>query len=390
MKRVWNVFVLTVLLLALTACGKSTADQWQEQYDLGQKYLLEEDYEAAIVAFTAAIEIDPNEAAAYVGRGDAYVMAASAGSKTPVENYETALADYETALSLYAEEEDTSAVVEKLRERYLALAGYYEEQGDDEQALIYYEKAYQLTRDETISEQIEAIKLDSKQWKADLTEEETAVFENVITAINDGSNEDIYNAAINSDLFSIVKSKGYDTSVSNVDKSMFDYENTFQGTGMCVDITFWEENPQIEIYLGDWKEGMADGEGRLITINGDGTWFEKAVGTWRDGYAEGTFQYEKGYKRDNFESTLIITGELKTGYWDGEVYFTDIHSKTNGEIVTETETILFSGGIREEGSYGVVETEPREVLFHTHTGNDKLRSLSFYIYHKYTTGLRLW
>ena len=42
---------------------------WQEQYDLGVRYLAEGNYEEAIIAFTAAIEIDPNRVEAYMGRG---------------------------------------------------------------------------------------------------------------------------------------------------------------------------------------------------------------------------------------------------------------------------------------------------------------------------------
>ena len=45
---------------------------WQEQYDLGMRYLIEGNYSEAIVAFTSAIEIDPKIAPAYVGRGDTY------------------------------------------------------------------------------------------------------------------------------------------------------------------------------------------------------------------------------------------------------------------------------------------------------------------------------
>ncbi len=157
MKKISGAFLFVALLFALASCGKSAASQWQEQYDLGQKYLLEEDYGAAIVAFTAAIEIDPNEAAAYVGRGDAYMMRAEAETQTVEESYENAAADYETALSLYAEEDNTSEVIEKLSESYLALAEYYEAQGDDDTARTYYEKAYELTGDEEIAERIEML-----------------------------------------------------------------------------------------------------------------------------------------------------------------------------------------------------------------------------------------
>ena len=50
---------LLAVLLLLTACGQTAEAAWQEQYDLGMKYLSEGNYEEAIIAFTAAIEIDP-------------------------------------------------------------------------------------------------------------------------------------------------------------------------------------------------------------------------------------------------------------------------------------------------------------------------------------------
>ena len=74
MKKLCGVLGILMLLALAAACGKSTTEKWQEQYDLGQQYLLEESYEEAIVAFTAAIEIEPNQAGAYIGRGNAYIL----------------------------------------------------------------------------------------------------------------------------------------------------------------------------------------------------------------------------------------------------------------------------------------------------------------------------
>lgn len=54
------VFVLSTFLL--TSCGEGEQVQensWQEQYDLGVRYLSKSNYEEAIIAFTAAIGIDP-------------------------------------------------------------------------------------------------------------------------------------------------------------------------------------------------------------------------------------------------------------------------------------------------------------------------------------------
>jgi len=63
------------LLLFLSACSKTGAapSAWQEQYDLGIRYLGEGNYEEAIIAFTAAIEIDPKNADAYLSLAEVYI-----------------------------------------------------------------------------------------------------------------------------------------------------------------------------------------------------------------------------------------------------------------------------------------------------------------------------
>ena len=71
-----GIYGLLVLMLlgTLAACGKSAAERWQEQYDLGMKYLEEQNYEEAIVAFTGAIEIDPNQPDTYIALSDIYAV----------------------------------------------------------------------------------------------------------------------------------------------------------------------------------------------------------------------------------------------------------------------------------------------------------------------------
>ena len=67
------LIVVLSLLLLLTACGKKqTAPTWQEQYDLGVRYLSEGKYEEAIIAFEAAIEIDPKRKEAYTSLAEVY------------------------------------------------------------------------------------------------------------------------------------------------------------------------------------------------------------------------------------------------------------------------------------------------------------------------------
>ena len=68
-----------------------SAGRVSRNLDLGNKYLLAEDYDSAISAFSKAIEIDSMNADAYIGRGDAYKAK---------EDYANAWADYEKAQEL--------------------------------------------------------------------------------------------------------------------------------------------------------------------------------------------------------------------------------------------------------------------------------------------------
>lgn len=73
MRRICSWILIIALLLGLCACGQNVETQWQEQYDLGVRYLSEGNYEEAIIAFSAAIEIDPKRPEAYLGAAETYI-----------------------------------------------------------------------------------------------------------------------------------------------------------------------------------------------------------------------------------------------------------------------------------------------------------------------------
>ena len=113
-----KAFALLLLCLTLTACSREPAAVWQEQYDLGVRYLSEGSYQEAVLAFTAVIEIEPNLAEAYSGRADAYIAAAqeSADEALAAEYLRNALSDYEAAAALgdTAAEEKAQRIREQL------------------------------------------------------------------------------------------------------------------------------------------------------------------------------------------------------------------------------------------------------------------------------------
>lgn len=144
MKRIGILLLAAVMLLS--ACGRQTSvadvkqePSWQEQYDLGVRYLSEGNYEEAIIAFTAAIEIDSKQAPAYVGRGDAYVL-----SGDIEKNLTAAQTDYEKAIELD----------ELLVDAYLGLADVYIRQENYEKALEILQCGFEKAPDDKIEEKI--------------------------------------------------------------------------------------------------------------------------------------------------------------------------------------------------------------------------------------------
>lgn len=126
-------FLILLILVVCSGCTQSYREQsaeaapndtsWQEYYDLGVRCLSEGNYDEAIIAFSAAIEIDAKQALAYAGRGDAYWGAnASLGENSDAEArneiYKKSLDDYVTAIEL---DGNTATWYRKAAEIYLAL-----------------------------------------------------------------------------------------------------------------------------------------------------------------------------------------------------------------------------------------------------------------------------
>jgi len=118
MSKMWWMFIgaVTVMVVALVAVlvttGGSANRKLEKQLDLGAKYLTELEYESAIVAFEAALEIEPKSVTAYRGLAEAYV----------------AMADYEAAIEvlhrgiLETEEASLQNILEEITEKQLQVS----------------------------------------------------------------------------------------------------------------------------------------------------------------------------------------------------------------------------------------------------------------------------
>lgn len=142
MKKIGRLWLIFMIVSCLAACGQSAQAAWQEQYDLGVRYLSEGNYEEAILSFTAAIEIDPRRPEAFVGRGDAYVR-----SGETAEHLSAAQEDYKAAIALN----------EMLPGAWLGLADVYIKQGDWDAARMTLEAGYAATGDAGLGERLDQL-----------------------------------------------------------------------------------------------------------------------------------------------------------------------------------------------------------------------------------------
>ena len=293
MRKIITVLLFFVILLALPACGApptpsaamQEAPTWQEQYDLGLRLLSEGNYEEAIIAFTAAIEIEDKYVDAYVGRGDAYTglatLALAEQDLTLTEQYcDQALADYETAVTLGAGEN----VQEKLQllRSELALAQLSEE------AQLLLEPLYATF----VADDLELAREHMRQ--------------------------EVYCSM--SDLIT----EGYLYYEGSGAQSLAVYPNNYY-------------------YFGGWDNGVRSGEGLWIrAVYGEEDWTDSYYyrGPWTDdlpngiGYIEelsdiNKIQLNEG---DSAPIRVEITGEFFGGCYHGEIYEV-WHMNTGGTMI---------------------------------------------------------
>lgn len=134
------LMAIALLLPILTSCSKPTGTlSAAELLELGEKYLLELNYEQAVVCFTSVIEIEPKNVRAYVGRGNAYVLWD--------EQLDLAKSDYEKALE----------IDDKCTDGYLGLVDVYIRLNEFDKALEIAELGYTKTGNDTLKAKIDEI-----------------------------------------------------------------------------------------------------------------------------------------------------------------------------------------------------------------------------------------
>ncbi|WP_031547542.1 tetratricopeptide repeat protein [Oribacterium sp. FC2011] len=169
MKKIIRVFINLLIVLTLCSCA-SKAQQIEKQLTLGNKYLIDLDYEQAILAFNKVIEIDPKITDAYNGLGEAYYKQAQAQTDYTAADplYMNSSENYKTVLALISDGTGTTTsekslevinndVLGVLTELYGAWADMALKVGDTDRAVEILEEGYLILRDEELLKKSQAI-----------------------------------------------------------------------------------------------------------------------------------------------------------------------------------------------------------------------------------------
>ena len=142
-KKKWLLPTIIAVIVVIAAISAIIvyilpANRLNRQLALAEKYMSELNYEAAILAYKAAIEIDPKNVEAYHGAVEAYSLADNK------DGFETLYADALTVVEeLSAEELD--ATIELVKDIYLTASNVYD---DNEKTAEVLEKGYEVTNND--------------------------------------------------------------------------------------------------------------------------------------------------------------------------------------------------------------------------------------------------
>ena len=127
--------IVVIAALVSIAIYNLPANRRDRQLALAEKYMSELNYEAAVLAYKAAIEIDPKNVEAYHGAVEAYSLA---DNKDGFEDL------YTDALSVVDElsDDELNATIELVKDIYLSAPNVYD---DNEKTAEVLEKGYEVT-----------------------------------------------------------------------------------------------------------------------------------------------------------------------------------------------------------------------------------------------------
>lgn len=334
-KYIRAILKLMSIVLILCSCGKSIEQQIAEQLELGQKNLIEMNYEEALIAFQKVIELDDKNIEAYMGLGKSYKgQADNAGDQGALQYYELSGEAFQKVIQL-----DENNI-----EAYLGIGNAYEKLAEGflneslEEALRYYElaaEAYEkvhlldLGNSQACEHLItiykklgdldriqELLKSYQRGNEGEELKRELEIWNTCIGTI--GQIRDFCEAGDIDSIFLLMQSDEYSqlkelsTELGNLVFNMGDGK----GLGLYPAIT--EGYGNCMLYYGNYKNNLRHGNGYWMGYEAGNNY--QAYGQWVEDIPEGS-QEVKEWSGTLGETVKIrvITGSVSQGLWNGNV-----------------------------------------------------------------------
>lgn len=291
----WRYAVLCLLaVLFLIGCGKSIRQQADELLELGYRYMEEEKYEEAIVAFREAIAIDEKCTEAYTAAAEAYVKLAETCAEA--ENYD--------------------------------------------EAITYLQEGLDLTDDETVRQKL-------LYYRPELSAEEFLLLEDLYVLLEENNAEAFvkylsnHNMAFQELFHSRLSDEKY--LFNGTDIRMFS-----EGTGMVIGVGRFGS---CSVFYGSFTNGKPDGTVlNIYSDMSDGTVAREgyAVGEWENGQMEGPRHEEHTELTgpEGYPFMIIFDGIFTHNVMDG----TETHVLTNSDGEHRFSFQVVNGRISSEGA----------------------------------------
>lgn len=373
-----------LLLIFTTACSSATSNI-QEQLDLGERYLLENDYEEAILAFDLVLEIEPTNIQAMIGKSNAQYHLGDVNQSvdTFLQGYnlfESLTEDERVALmesSSLKKEQAIEWIQEMLsgltislaqKERYylfiiqidpknesayLELYELYKILYEDQKALDILSSGKTITGSSVIQEELDYALAEKRFWEdyKDIVEElygllEMEQFQEAYVLWFDNLRRIPY--MVNNQYRFIYY--GTNNMHLKLSWSSYYYGEIEQGVahGMGKAFNRSGSDEQYAMYDGEWKNGQRDGSGvRIWTMNtaSGGIQTHTLTGTYKEGYEHGQMK----------ETVVGSNGTIMTSSWTSvEGVRTQIGESSDGYYEYCYYTIVYPDGTVRNG-YGRVQ-----------------------------------
>ena len=367
MKRLFPVFLALMMVLCLFGCSSQEVQEtqapaqvqlpettqettvppttqpmtWQEHYDRGLSLMQGKDWQGAYASFDAAVALDPQQADAYVQRGEALIR-----TEENEQNLEAALADYQQALTL-----DPSHV-----QAHLGITDIHIRRAEYEEALAYLKSAAENLSDPAVDEQ--------------LAKMEANIFKDSQNTLRYAYEE------------YFVKNKyiGYTTQTYDKDTKLR-YYKSFDAKG----------NPVSSVELKTTKEGNVKyKDSVLITIEEDAVYIEKVTyitTTNPDGsYEEELIYYDQdgNISASSKEWYDINKCLIKHDYFDANGVLTHYYANEyddNGNCVIEN--FYNADGTLNQRKTFEYDSEGRRVRTNIYYSSEELSSYTLHLYDEF-------